>query len=338
MPEAAMAVSLADYAKRREISGSDIPDLRRAVFADGVATEAEAAVLFHVNRTVPVKDPAWNPFFVDALTDFVVWKAKPARYVSEGNARFVIDNIVADGRVHSQTELELLLNVVHWAVSCPESLGVFALEAVRDSVLDPDSSAYGQGRRAGVIDAADVAIVRKVIYGQGSLGGYTVTRREAEILLEINERTDHDANDPSWRDLFVKGIGSHLLFPRGAPVVPSTEEARRRERWLAERRSIGALLVAIGRSAARLEVRTGWEAADLFGSRRAAEDEAREKEAFAEMVARERIDSGEAAWLSLRLGGRARLDDNERALLAFIRTNARDIDPALEALMARAGL
>ena len=323
-------------AGKAEITEDDVLALRRDVFADGIADRGEAECVFRIERNARATHPSWNVFYVDALTDHVVWKVDPKKYVSADNARFLIDNIMADGRVHGAGELELLINVLHWSLSCPEELAVLALEAVRDSVLHPDAAAYGAGRRPGVIDAADVALIRKVIHGGGGGGGYTVTRREAGILFELNDATIDADNDPAWRDLFVKAVASHLLFPRGAPVVPSAAEARRRARWLKERRGIGSLLRAVGREAMGLDPAASWRAADPFGTRRAREDAAREAAEIAAALARERLDRGEAEWLADRVARDGRLHPNERALLAFIQDNAHAIDPALKALLAQA--
>jgi hypothetical protein len=323
-------------AGKAEITEDDVLALRRDVFADGIADRGEAERVFRIEREATTKHPSWTAFYVDALTDHVVWKVEPKKYVSEDNARFLIDHIMVDGRVDSATELELLINVLHWSLSCPEELALLALEAVRDSVLDPDHAAYGAGRRPAVIDAADVALIRKVIYAGGGGGGFTVTRREAEILFALNDATVDADNDPSWRDLFVKAIGAHLMFPRGAPVVPSAAEARRRERWLEERRGIGSLLRAVGGEAMRVDPAGTWRTADLFGTRRAEEEAAREAAELAAAMALEQIDRDEAEWLAGRVGHDGRLHPNERALLAFVQDNARGIDQALKALLAQA--
>ncbi|MCP4329086.1 MAG: hypothetical protein GY791_11680 [Alphaproteobacteria bacterium] len=323
-------------ADKGAITEDDVRALRRDIFADGVADRREAELIFRIDRTVPAKHESWNAFYVEALTDHVVWKVEPKKYVSEENARFLIDNICADGRIDSGTELELLINVIHWARSCPEDLAVIALRAVRDSVLDPDTAAYGRGRRQGVIDAADVILIRKVIYADAGGGGFTVTRREAEILFDLNDATADADNGPEWCDLFVKAVASHLLFPRGAPLVPSAKEARRREQWIEQRRGIGRLLAGVGREVARLDPSETWRTADPFGTRRAEEDAKREADQLRGAMERENLDPGEARWLADRIGRDSRLHPNERALLAFIEQNAREIDPSLKPLLAEA--
>ena len=58
--------------------------------------------------------------------------------------------------------------------------------------------------------------------------------------------------------------------------------------------------------------------------------------ATAEALARESIDPAEAAWLSKRILQDDTIDENERALLAFLKKEAKAIDPALKPLFARA--
>lgn len=49
----------------------------------------------------------------------------------------------------------------------------------------------------------------------------------------------------------------------------------------------------------------------------------------------DRVDDEEAAWLLGRLEGRRELGDPERALLAFVASEALEISPRLRALMTR---
>jgi len=331
----------ADLVAAGRITAEDVAALRRNVFADGCATWSEAKLVLNLERTIPDKDPDWAAFYVDALTDFLVWKSEPKKYVSDDKAAFVLDHILHDGKVESATELELLVNVVHWSLSCPERLAVAALEAVRDSVLDPDHAAYGRGRRPGAIDEVDVELIRKVVYAPGSPGSFTVGRREAELLFELNDATAGATNAEGWDDLFVKAVASHLLFPKGPPATPSAEEALKREKWLAERRGVGTLLHAVGRTATGLdmdEFAAGWRAGDATGSERRRREIEAEEFALQEAYAREQIVHDEAVWLAGRVGASGEISPNERRLLAFILENAHAIDDALGPVISRAGV
>lgn len=339
MSNVAAASDLIDeIAARGSITAKDVSLLRRDLFADGVVQPSEADAVFRLNEHCRSRGSAWAEFFVDSLTDYLVWQATPAKYVDEAKARLLIANIVHNGRVESATELELLINVIYWAESCPEELVLFALEAVRDSVLDPDHAAYGAGRRPGVIDAVDVEIIRRVIYPMASDGGFTVTRREAELLFALNKATDEANNDGAWADLFVKGVANYLMFPRPAPHVPSASERSRRDAWLRERRGVGLLLMDVGRAFGSFDFAAAWREIDLFGKRRARAAAAREAADAAMAEVRQAIDEPEARWLIERLDEDGELSENERSLLRFIACHATSIHPLLEERLTRAGI
>ncbi len=320
------------------IGAEDVARLRREVFADGVVDRTEAEHVFRLEELCAAKDPAWRAFYVDALTDHFVWRAEPRGYVNDENAQFLIDNIVGDGRVDGVTELELLINIVHRAQSCPDTLVLFVLEAVRDSVLDPDKAVYGHGRRPHVIDPADVEIMRKVIYAGASGGGFTVTRREADLIFDLNDATIAAENAPGWRDLFVKAIANYLMFPSGAPSVPDAEEHRRREAWMEEKRGVGRLLMDVGRILGGLKFDRTWADADPLGARQAGREAERCEARLQEALGRESIDEEEARWLVDRIDEDGVLQRNERDLLAFVRENAPHVHPLLKELFAKVGI
>ncbi len=341
MNDVALATSLVDsLIAKGSISAEDILRLRREVFRDGVCDRGEAEAVFELDTACAEKDPAWREFYVDALTDHFVWKADPRKYVNDDKARFLIGHIVKDGRIDQGSELELLINVVHWSESCPASLAVFVLEAVRESILTPETACYGSNRPPAIISPADVEIIRKVIYAGAGGGGFTVDRREADLIFELNDATLEQDNAESWSDLFVKAIANHLMFPRGAPVVPDAAEVKRREAWLAERRGVGDLMKGVGKAVLRADIPVGeaWRELDPLGRQRAKEQREREEAQTREALSRESIDREEAEWLAGRVMADGVLHENERKLLLFIKQYAHHIDPALTELFAKAGI
>ncbi len=337
MSEAAYFQDLVDQiCATGKITAEDVLALRRQVFPDGVVSAEEAEAVFRLDHACPDKATAWTRFYVDALTDYFVWQSTPRGYVNEAQSREVIDNILHDGRIAASSELELLLNVVHWCVACPAELSRLALSAVKDSVLAPETAAYGSNRPPAVIAPADVELIRKVIYAPGSPGGFTVTREEAEVLFALDRATIAEENAPAWPDLFAKAVANALMFPRGAPKVLDAAEALRRERWLEEKGSIGNLLAGVGKAVARADipVREAFKEADVFGTHRARAAREKEQARLGEALAREAIDAEEAGWLIAQIGKVETLTDGHRQLLAFIKENAPTIDPALAPLLA----
>jgi len=320
------------------ITSDDLLILRQSVFRDGVVDKSEAEAIFQLDRNCSEKAAVWSEFYVDSLTDYFVWKSQPPKYVSEDGATFLIENITKNGRIDDSTELELLVNIVHWAVSVPEDLLALMLQAVKESVLTPETAAYGRGRNAGVVTEVDVALVRRAIYGTGSGGSIAVTRREADLIFDINNATVAAENDPGWQDLFVKAIANHLMFPRPAPVAIPAEEYSRREAWLEESRGVGRLLTEVGRNVATLNFAEGWSSWDPFGSHAAAERKAREDSMMRDALARESIDEAEARWLLGRIAEDDTVHENERALLMFIRDNSPNVHPLLQDLFKQVSL
>ena len=308
------------------ITAEDVLALGREVFADGLVSRNEVDAIFGLDRECAEKAEEWAHFFVEALTDHFVWRANPSGYVDEEGANYLSESILRDGRIDGISELELLLNIVDTATSCPESLVVLILEA----------ALYGRGRRPGVVTAVDIEFIRRAIYGKASGGAYATTRREADLLFEINRETIGADNDEAWQDLFVNAIGSHLMFPLPAPRMPTATEARRRRKWLAsDVAGLGDLAMATAQKLSLSGLDEAFREIDLFGSRRRAESEASAKERARTFIERESIDPSEATWLLSRIEADHKIDENERALLIFIKQECPSIDPMLEPLLAR---
>ncbi len=329
---------LADEILLHGIDSGEVLRLRREVFRDGIVEREEAKLLFHLNeQTGANADEAWYDFFVEALSDYFVWKQEPVGYLSEHDADFLVDEITEDGKIDERTEFGLLVNIIHRLRVAPENVIALALEGVRETVLGGGCVLFGpERRRPGVIDPADVDIIRTVVFGSGGDGSLTITRREAELLFELNDRTVEKENAPQWRQLFVQGIAHHLMFPRGAPAVPDRAEAARRERWLEQRRGTGELMKGM-LQALNTRVFSG-AAAGLLGGRAEQVEAAAERTARWETFARESIAEAEAKWLKDHVMADGFLHENERALLAFIKENSPNIHPSLEPLFEKAGL
>ncbi len=327
-----------DLKEAGRITEEDVGALRRGVFRDGIVDWDEARMVVALHGACTDRADAWDQFYVDALTDFLVWSAEPRKYVDEVKAKFIREAILSDGQVDSATELALLVNVVHWAASCPEDLVELVVAAVHDSVLKPDEAAYGAGRKRNQIDDIDVALIRKVIFAGASDGGFTVSRWEAEMLLSLHDATRNSVNAEDWRDLFVKGVSNYLMFPRGAPAVPNAEEFATREEWLAERRGVGQVMLGVIKNVGSMNYARVWREADVFGSRQALRRERLQASQMADAFRREGIDDAEAAWVLDWLATDGDLHPSERALLHYIADNATTVTPKLADFMTEKGI
>lgn len=319
---------------RGHVSTGEVATLRARIFPDGIVSPADAAALFALHGGTHGNHPTWHGLFVEALTDHFVWQTQPRGSIDEAGAQTLFAATTRNGHVESRGELELLVNVCHWALGCPDSLRAAALAEVRHSVLGGGEGASNPLRRTRIIERTDVAIVSKLICPPGMVGSLRVTREAADLLFDLNAVSIGAENDPGWRELFVRGVLSHLMFPHGEPKLPGLGEAARRELWVAERRGVEGLIGGIPGEAISGGPVQSWRDVDLFGEAAPAE----EAGALTDTRPRGVIDAGEAAWLLDRIGRDGPVHDNEIALLRAIVGTATGIYASLRPLLARAGV
>lgn len=308
-----------------EITAADVMTLRQGVFADGVVDRDEVDLIFYLNDRNVEKDVAWKDFFVESLTNYFVWRQEPRGLLSDQDGALLIARVTRDGKIEHDGEFALIVNIITKAGQCPEDVVLLALGAVEDSVINGSGKLFGAGRRRpGVIDEGEVEVIRMVVFGGGGGGGPTVTRREAEMLFRLNNKTSGKKNAATWQGLFVTAVGSHLMHPQGPPEPIDVAEIRRRDESLA-RMAEGE---GIGSMFADMFGASGGDKRDALRRKHEAELR-REFTRVEEEFEREKIDRAEVEWLIERLEEDDRIDENEWALLAFIKEKAVDIDPAL---------
>lgn len=310
------------------ITADDVLAFRKAYYSDGRISEAEAGGIFAANAACEQAHPTWAAFFCEALCDHVVHQMQPHGHVSEDNARWLMQHIDRDGRVDSETELDLLVVILEQAKTVPESLSAYALAQVRHAVVSGDGPLRsGKRLAAGIVDQADIELLRRILYAYAGGGNIAVTAAEADVLFDINDATADAENHPAWNDLFAKAIANHLMFATNhAPV--SRTEALRQEAWVSDTSASSGAFIA--RMVASL--RDIYKAA-TFKETQA--QRARRESYFGALKSAEEISAEEGRWLTGRINRDGKLSDAERAALLFIRQEATGIDPVLDPLLAR---
>ncbi len=325
------AVGIDEIIKRGSIKDVDVKALRAAFHADGIVAPEEAQMLFAVNRASPVQDPAWTPFFVEALTDFIVHQAQPEGYVTSENAAWLIGRCARDGRVQSRAEFDLIVNVLEKSRWSPASLVGFALDQIRLAVVDGN----GPLRSTGVtlinqISADDIALLRRIVFAFGGDGNVGITRAEAEMLFAINDAVETSGPNSGWTDFFVKAIANVVMATSGYSI-PARDEALCEGTWLEKRDELS--LAAFAKAVASQSLKSVW---DSYGEQSSEERAlARLERQRIEIITNEEITEGEATWLAERLGANGRVSDNERALLEFLHRESASVHPALKDVAAR---
>ena len=328
------ALRVEEIVNRGSLRDTDVRLLRQIFYEDGIVSQSEADLLFKLNDACPVQHGDWAAFFIEAITDYLVFQERPQGYLTSANAIWLIEKISHDGKVDSKTELELLVTVLDKARWSPVSLVKFALQQVKHAVISGDGPLRnGKGLVAGKITEGEVDLLRRILYGFGGDGHVAVTRDEADILFDIDEAVADAEPNPAWTDLFVKAIANVMMSASGYSV-PSREEALRQEASLQnpERQtSVLASLLSMVQS-------------NLSSVQDAYHDQTAEERALArlehqriEIITNEEITEAEATWLVSRLGRDGRLSPSETALIAYLKHESPKIHPALTEAVDRLG-
>jgi hypothetical protein len=290
------------------ISAEDILSLRRSGWADGAIDPEEAEALFVANDTLAEHSAEWCDFFVEALSEFVVNTVEPQGYVDQEMAEELVARIDADGRVESLAELELLVRVLEQSLSVPQSLKDYALQQIEAAVLHGDGPLRQGELTADGINAAECALLRRMLFAAGGDRPACISQAEAELLFRLKAATLDSENAPEWRQLFVQGVANYLLGFGGHEPL-SHERAVELEMFMnTQGAGIGSFLGRMVNSAPDLDGAFG-SLLGLSGSTTSYADEAAAAADFT---------PAEQDWLQARLAADAQLDDLEKALIGFL--------------------
>ena len=184
------AGGLPEMAGDGRIGADDVLRLRRAIYQQGGIDREKAAALFKLNRDHRSHDPAWAEFYVEALSDFFYWREGSDSSLTDDAERMLMEWIGPAAAIDDATEMRLLLHLMFRSNGSSEAFRTYVLDAVRHSVLHSSQALYGQAdRRPGVIDAADVEVIRKLVYGLGGQSGMAISAAEADFLFELEHAT-----------------------------------------------------------------------------------------------------------------------------------------------------
>lgn len=318
-PRVPLTGEIAAIAVKGRVSAKDVLTLRRTVFADGIVSSNELAMLFALGEHAPEGDPEWPDFFAEAAADFYLREEEPPGYLTEEEFADLKTKVTRDGANASMLELRLLVKLLETATQTPAEMTGFVAEQIKRMIVEKEGGPS--------ISEADAELVRRFLFAAGGDGNVAVTRAEAEFLFDLNDMTENADNHPAWSDLFIKGIANHLMAHVGYRA-PSREEALARQAWLEDQSiHIGGFFTRMF-SGGLGAIRDAYTRESEFAKRNAEFD--------AEAAVAEEITSDEADWLAERINANGVLDDNERALIAYMRDLEADLPPKLKALIQRA--
>jgi hypothetical protein len=198
------------------IDAEEVAKIKERLYEDGIIDREEADFLFDLNDACSGKenDPAWHDFFIEAISDHVLKDEATPGVIDTDEACYLIDKIKGDGLV-DKTELALLVNICEKSTGdSPENLTNFIIESIKTAILED-----------GIVDADEVNMLRKVIYGEGGAGGSSVDRTEADLLFDINDACTGKDNDASWATFFTEAITKHVLEDEESSGTIDEDEA-----------------------------------------------------------------------------------------------------------------
>jgi hypothetical protein len=306
-----MSFSFSDFSSALEagatLSAEDVLALRRAVWPDGAVARAEADAIFELHRASRRPGTEWSDFFIEAIADHVLNATEPRGYVDDGTAAWLTGEIGKGGEAIGPVELELVVKILEGALNAPATLKAWALAEVERCVLTGRGATRRDGDlRPGVVDEAEVKLLRRIVFAGGGDGALVVSQDEAEMLWRIKDATLGAANAPGWQKLFVQAVGNHLMaWSSYRPL--ERPEAARLETFMNDHKSsvLGFL--------SRMCVEPDFEGAKkLFEPGETAEQHRVEVDSARAVTPIENV------WLQAEIARDGRSDEYEEALLRFL--------------------
>ncbi|MBS0233105.1 MAG: hypothetical protein JSR99_06430 [Proteobacteria bacterium] len=323
-----------DILKRQTIGFDDVLLLKRVFYEDGIVSSDEADLLFSMNEACSVQHADWPDFFVEAITDYLVFQEQPRGYLTAANANWLVDRVSLDGKVRSKVGFDLILSVLDKARWAPASLSKFALSQVKHAVVTGKGPLrQGKHLAPGKISEGEVELLRRILYAFGGGRNVAVTRDEADVLFDIDETVAGSLPNAAWTDLFVKAVANVMMSASGYSV-PSREEALKQE----------ADVDADSDQASLLSSLLSMVQSNLSSMQTAYHDQSIEERALArlehqriEIITHEEIADADPSWLVGRLGRGGRLSPSERALIAYLNHEGPKIHPTITEAVCRLG-
>lgn len=291
----------------RSISSDEVQALRRAGWADGKMSREEAEMVFATQHAIDNPSREWSDFFVEAISNFVLNGSEPRGFASAEEAAWLIDQVEADGKVCSMTELELLTRIIERAQNVPETLKTYVLDVMAREVVEGTGPTRCGGELSSThVSTAECRIMRRVIFGQASDRPAAVSRREAEVMFRIKDAVAGCENAPEFKRLFVQAVGNYLMGFAHASGQISRERMLELDAFVADNR------VRVGHFMGRMAKEAPAAFGVMFGKKES--DQSREDQVAAEAE----LTVAEREWLEQQIAESGEADEYDRALLEFI--------------------
>jgi len=200
-------------------SEPDVQRLRHAFYRQSTVVRRHAAEIFHANRIMRARHDGWEEFYLEALTHFFLVNHEDG-YGFPAERETTLLAWLGDGvSIGNFGERRLALRLLLRATSIPHRLEQRVFDAISESLIHQPERWLGLGKRsAGVIDALDVQLIRRLLYAETAPYPRTIRPAAITFLLKLDRLATRFVNPDGWRRLLVGSIVRHLSGP--PPVVP----------------------------------------------------------------------------------------------------------------------
>lgn len=99
--------------RKGQVDAADVARLRREIFRDRSLSRIEVEDLMGLDAVLRPENEAWTEFFVEAVTDHLVWDVRPTGMLEEEQARWLIDKVDAARTLASFAVLIAILEEAH---------------------------------------------------------------------------------------------------------------------------------------------------------------------------------------------------------------------------------
>ncbi len=310
----------ARLAAAKQVSDDDILQLRKMIWSQEAIRPVDVDALFAINDALDSPTNAFSDFFGEAITHFLLRQEWPHDFLSDANALWLETRVNRDGRIDSHAELELMVRVLEKAENVPAHLKDWTLSQIENSILTGKGPTRAGGDiRPGTVDAAEVALLRRLIFASGGGSSLSVSEAEAEMLFRIKDACLGKDNAPEWKILFVQCVANHLMAYSGHSEI-SIDCSRELNSFMDHSSSnVGGFLSRVFSTATLRSIVEKPSISDQVDHEDAVADAAR-------------IAGDEAAWLKRQIVANPQIDELEQAVLAFIVDEGIELPPALAQL------
>ena len=185
--------------------------LGHAFYRQGGVTRRCAAQIFHANRMMRDRHDGWVEFYLEALTDFFLDHQEDGSVLADKAGAMLLAWLGEGRSIADIGERRLALRLLLKADDVTEPFERRVFDALLESLLKQSARWLGKGsREAGMIDALDMQLIRRAVFGAGRRSPNKISSVAAEFLIELDRQVLSFKEPGVWRDFLIDALSRHL--------------------------------------------------------------------------------------------------------------------------------